>query len=211
MAISASHIEVALRYTNLGQNCQTARLYTWDGASIAAATAVQVAEAWWNHYKDAWRALVAASAPVGQFLSVFVREVGGGLAFGEYAVPAGEQLGTRTTGTGSPMPSYTAVGCRLTVGSLLTRPGQMRIPFLLDSDTNGNDVDPAFLLLCDDLAGLYSGPNILGAPVATGVLAPQVVTYGIDNNTVAASQDIVGYLLNPFVTSQVSRRHGHGN
>lgn len=211
MAFSASHIEISLRYNVLGQNCVTARCYTWDGAAIAAASAAQVGEAWWNHYKDAWRDIPPANVLNAQFLSVLVREVGGSVSYGEYAIPSGEQEGTRTSGEGSMLPSYAAVGCRFTVGSSLTRPGQMRIPFLLDSDQNGNNVESAFLDLCEPLAELYSESNILGAPVATGVITPCVVRFGADNNTIAASQPIEGYVLNPFVTSQVSRRRGHGS
>jgi hypothetical protein len=211
MAFSATYIEITLRYLWLGQKCQTARAYSWDGAAIAAATPEQVGEAWWNHYKDAWRGLAVVSPTEASFESVLVREVGGGLAYGEYAVPALEKEGTRPGGTGGFSPSYVAAGCKLTVGTGVTRPGQMRIPFLLDTDTVNNVVQAGFIALADDLATLYSEPNILGAPVATGVLEPSVVRYGVDNNTVLAGQPIVGHVINSFVTSQVSRRVGHGD
>lgn len=212
MAFAASDIEITLRYTNLSQNCQTARVYTWDGAAIAAATPAQVGEAWWNHYKDAWRALAVSASAVAQFLSVIVREVGGGLAYGEYAIPSGEQLGTRDgTGLGNPLPPFVATGCRLTVGTGITRPGQMRIPFALEGDSDGSVFNATWLGLCEDLADLYSNANTLGAPVATGVLFPQVVRFGVDNDTIAAGQDIVGFVLKPQITSQVSRRIGHGS
>lgn len=212
MAFSASHIEITLRYTNLSQNCQTARVYSWDGAAIAAAAPAQVGEAWWNHYKAAWRALAVTTSDVAQFLSVLVREVGGGLAYGEYAIPAGEQLGTRDgSGLGNPLPPFVATGCRLTVGTGATRPGQMRIPFALEGDSDGTVFNSTWLALCEDLADLYSNANAMGAPVATGVLFPNVVTFGADNDTIVADQDIVGYVLKTTITSQVSRRIGHGN
>lgn len=212
MAFSASDIEITLRYTNLGQNCQTARVYTWDGAAIAAATPEQVGNAWWNHYKDAWRALLVDATDVGQFLSVLVREVGGGLAYGEYAIPSEEQTGTRDgTDLGNPLPPFVATGCRLTVASGVTRPGQFRIPFALEGDSNGSVFNSTWLALCEDLAELYSSANTMGAPVATGVLFPQVVRFGVDNNVIAAGQDVVGFVLRPQITSQVSRRIGHGS
>lgn len=211
MAFSGSHIEITLRYTNLSQQCQTARVYTWDGAAIAAASAVQVAEAWWNHYKAAWRALVGGGASNGQFLSVLVREIGGSLSFGEWAVPTGEQAGTRTGLTAANMPSFTSVGVRLTVGSLVTRPGQMRVPFMNEEDSVANAVQPTFIGLVEDLATLYSEPNILGAPVATGVITPVVVHYDPDTGAFVGSQPIEGFIVNPFTTTQVSRRYGHGN
>lgn len=212
MAFSGSHIEISLKYTNLGQNCITARCYTWDGVAIGAATPAQVGEAWWNHYKDAWRALAPDNGSDALFQSVLIREVGGGLAYGEYAVPSGEQAGTRDSGVlGEQMPSYCAVGCRFTVGSGVTRPGQMRVPFLNEVDTGGNVVGAPFLALAEDLATLYSESNILGAPVATGVITPTVVRFGVDNDTIAASQPIDSFVLNSFITSQVSRRRGHGS
>lgn len=212
MSFSASHIEIALKYTNQGQNCLTVRCYTWDGVAIATASPAALGEAWWNHYKDAWRALAPDNGIDAVFQSVNVREVGGGLAYGEFAIPSGEQDGTRSSvGLGAQLPSYCAVGCRFTVSSGVTRPGQMRIPFLNEIDNAGNIVDSAFIALCEDLAALYSSPNTLGAPTATGVITPTVVRFGIDNNTVAASQPIDSYVLNSFITSQVSRRRGHGS
>lgn len=210
MGFSASHIEIALRYTNLGQQCQTARVYTWDGAAIAAASAAQVGEAWWNHYKAAWRGLAVAGIAYAQFTSVFVREVGGSLTYGEYAIPTAEQQGNRAGASTDILPSFMAVGVRLTVGTAVTRPGQMRVPFLLEQDSIQQSVQAPFLALCATLAALYSSNNILGAPVATGVLTPVVVRYGTDNNTVLASQNIVGHIENTFTTTQRSRRIGHG-
>lgn len=212
MAFSATYIEITLRYLLLGQQCQTARAYSWDGAAIATATAEALGESWWNHYKNAWRALAPDYLPYAQFTSVLVREVGGSLSYGEYAIPIAEQDGTRSTDP-SPnmMPSYVAVGCRLAVGSRLTKPGQMRIPFLYESDNVSNTVEAGFLALCEDLAELYSSSNTLGAPTATGVISPAVVRYGEDPDTVVAGQPIIGFVLNPFTTSQVSRRYGHGS
>jgi len=212
MAFSASHIEITLRYTQLGIECQTARVYTWDGAAIAAATPAQLGEAWWNHYKAAWRSLAVPNPLNAQFVSVVVREVGGGLAYGEYAIPVGEQEGTRDgSGLGNTAPSFESVGVRFTVATALTRPGQMRVGLMLDGDSASNQVSPTRLEEVSDLADLYSQPNILGAPVATGVLEPTVTRFGADNDTVVASQPIVGFVVNPWVTTQVSRRRGHGS
>jgi len=211
MSFSASLIEITLRYLNQGQHCQTARCYSWDGVAIATASAPQLGEAWWNHYKDAWRALANPDPDFAQFTSVLVREVGGTLTYGEYPIPVDEQDGTRSASFTGPMPSFTSVGCRLSVGTSVTRPGQFRIPFMDEIDNDRNFVHANFLAICDDLAALYSQPNTLGAPTATGVITPQVVKFGVDNNDVAANQPIVGYVLNNVVTTQVSRRQGHGN
>jgi len=211
MAFSADYIEITLRYLFLGQECQTARCYSWDGVAVASASAVALGEAWWNHYKAAWRDLAIDIPEQARFLSVVVREVGGSLSFGEFPIPEAEQDGLRDATAGGYTDSFSAVGCRLAVGSLVTRPGQFRIPFLQAGDMSNNEVAPAFLELASELAELYSSPSILGAPVATGTIFPAVVRFGVDNNTVVAGQDVIGFVLNPFVTSQVSRRHGNGS
>lgn len=211
MAFSALLIEITLRYVWLGQRCQTARCYSWDGAAIAAATPEQLGEAWWNHYKTAWRDLAPADTSLIQFNTVFVREVGGGLAYGEYAIPLAEKDGARDiTGFGALLPSSNSLGVRLTVSSGVTRPGQFRIPFLTAADIVGNDIGGEFQELGSELADLYSNGQVLGAPVATGAIFPRVVRFGVDNNTVVASQDITGFLVNPEATTQVSRRAKHG-
>lgn len=211
MAFSASHIEITLRYLVLGQRAQTARVYTWDGVAIAAATPHNLGEAWWNHYKTAWREIAPDDLEAAQFLSVFVREVGGGLAYGEYPIPTGEQAGLRDiTGYGSVLPSANAMGNRLAVASGVTRPGQFRTPWLTAADIVGNSIGGEFQELGSEIADLYSQPNVLGPPVATGTIAPTVTRFGVDNNTVAASQPVVGFVINPFVTTQASRRYGHG-
>jgi hypothetical protein len=212
MSFSASHIEIILRYTCLSQNCQTARQYTWDGAAIATATPAALGEAWWNHVKTAWRALATPNVSNAQFMSVLVREVGGGLAYGEYAIPPGEQQGTRPlTGLGETLPSFMSAGVRLTVSSGVTRPGQMRVPFVTEGDVAGQALSAGFITLVNTLADLYDAPNTLGAPTATGVITPNVVRYGANNDLIAASQPIVGHVTNPNVTTQVSRRIGHGS
>lgn len=211
MAITSENLEIILRYTHLGQKMETVRTYRAVGAAFLTASPAGVGEAWWNDVKAAWRG-VCASGYGNVFDSVFVREIGGGLAYGEYAIPTAERTGTRASGTlGDGMPSYVAVGCKLTVGTGVTRPGQMRIPFLADADTLSNDVAPAFLTLCQTLAAKYSSVITLGSPVATGTLTPQVIRYTKTvPPAVEARQDINGYLLNSKVTSQVSRRAGRG-
>jgi hypothetical protein len=144
--------------------------------------------------------------------SVFFQEIGGGLQYGEYAIPPGERLGTRSaTGLGDFMPAYVAVGCRLSVTTRSTRPGQKRFPFALEGDNVNGRVGDAFLTLCGAVAALYSTPLIMGSPVATGTLTPQIVRFNKDDGSLVAQQEAVGYVLNGSFTSQVSRRPGHGS
>jgi hypothetical protein len=211
MAITAGIVRITLRMTWLSQQVQTARDYEPIGAAWLTADAIQGAEAWWNHVKAAWRAL-AITAPIATFNSVLFEEQGGGGGFAEYAIPVAEQQGTRAAGTlGDFMPAFTAVGCKLTVATRATRPGQMRIPFAAEGDNSVGLVQPAFVALCNTLADLYDTQITLGAPVATGNLQPLVVTRQGSPPVIIDSQPIVGHVINPFFTSQVSRRPGHGS
>lgn len=211
MAITSDLITATLRWTWLGQQMQTRRYFRTDGAAFLTATAEAVGEAYWNHVKGVWRALVPAAA-TDIFQSVLVEEIGGGLSFGEYAIPVGEKGGTRSNPLGHALPSFVNVGVRFTVATRATRPGQMRVPFLYEDDTQYNTVEAAFLTLVNALADVYDTDMALGAPVATGVLRMQVVSYtDTVPATIANRQDVVGHVTNSYATSQNSRKQGRGN
>jgi len=211
MAITAGVVRITLRWTLLSQKCQKAMYFQPGGAAWLTATAAGGAEAWWNHVKTAWRAMIEASAG-NTFQEVLFEEIAPAGAFGTYAIPIGEQPGTRSSvGNIGQGPSYCAVGVRFTVGTRATRPGQMRVPFLDEKDFVGNTVQADFITLVDALADVYDTPIALGAPVATGALIPLVVTLAPGGTSVTAQQEVIGHVTNPVITSQVSRRVGHGN
>jgi hypothetical protein len=185
--------------------------YRATGAAFLTASPTAVAEAWWNDVKTVWRALIVNSIHF-DFRTVFVREdikVG---EYGEYGIPVAEQKGTRPTGTlGDFLPPANAMGVRLTVGSGLTRPGQKRLPGIMEGDTTGRAFSAAFVTLAEDVAAKYSGNIILGAPVATGTLDPEIVRRNAATGAVETRQDITGFLINTVPTTQVSRREGNGS
>lgn len=210
MAITSGLVEIILRYTFLGQKCETPSYWSPGGAAWVTANATQGAEAWWNEVKTVWRAMAVTSGSL-TFDSVFFQEIGGGLEYGEYAVPSGEREGTRDGASlGAFLPAYVAVGCRLSVTTRATRPGQKRFPFPTEADNNDGHVEAAYLSLVAAVAEKYSTPLIMGAPVATGTLTPQVAGFTGSPPTLRAQQEAVGYVLNGLFTSQVSRRPGHG-
>lgn len=212
MAITGDALLITLRYTLLGQNCQTAQFYTPGGAAFVTANCDAVGEAWWNDVKTAWRALAPISDPNVRFISVLVEEFDGSGGLGEFAIPSSEQLGTRSLSAGYDlMPSYCALGCRLTVPTRTTRPGQKRFPFLVETDVSLNVIGAAYLALANTLAGKYSATITLGAPVALGTLTPKICSRDPADGHIVASQDVSGFVLNSFITSQVSRRYGHGS
>jgi hypothetical protein len=180
------------------------------GTIVVVPTAAQIGEAWWNHVKGTYRAL-AETALAPSFTSVKVLELNAPTgAYGEFAVPPAEQAGTRgSTAQPQNLPAFTAVGVRLTVSSRTTRPGQKRIPFATESDVAGRVVESAFVSLVEAHMDVMVTPITLGAPAAAVELFPVVVRKD-GTGAVTAHQLIEGYLVDPWVTTQVSRRYGRG-
>nr|CRY95698.1 hypothetical protein [uncultured prokaryote] len=210
MAISTgSRISISLSQVSAGQ----VQMNVWDYVVlelVGTPTAGNYAEAWWNHVKDDYRA-IALAAWGSTFTAVKVTELGNPTGdYGEYAIPAGERAGTRTSPTDADaMPSYTAAGVRLGVSTRATRPGQKRIGFLTQSDVLGNDLQAGFNALLVTLMDTMKTNMTLGSPAAATVLVPSVVSLNADG-TIRTSQVITGYAINQHVTSQVSRRYGRG-
>lgn len=190
---------------------QTARTFRAEGIILLLISAAELGEAWWNDVKAEWRALAPANA-ANIFKSVLVEEFGGSLGYGEYAIPVSEQGGLRDVSSlANPLPSFVNVGCRLTVPTRATRPGQMRIPFLYEGDSSGQQWGGVAVPLVQAVAAAYSSVLAMGAPAATVTLHPQV--WGEDDPLLppTTTQDIVSYVLNDNLTSQVSRKVGRGS
>lgn len=209
MPITAGIVRITLKGTFLNQKWQSVQHFAPVGAAWLTADALGGAQAWWDNVKATWRAIVPSNAGF-TFDSVLFEEIGAGLGFGEYAVPAGEQLGTRAGTSGDFLPTFVAAGVKLTVGSRVTRPGQKRFPGGMEQDSSGSAWTAGYITIIDALADKYDTSLTLGAPVATGNLQPKIVRIAADGVTVLASQDVVGHVTNPNVTSQVSRKIGHG-
>lgn len=209
MAITAGHVRVTVRGLFEGQRFENVQWYRTDGAAFLTADAVGVGEAFWNDIKSVWRAALAAASSL-TTQSILVSEPGSSGAFGEFAVPAGEQQGTRAGGGSEFLPTFNSAGIRLTVATRLTRPGQKRFVGGLEVDQAGGVWQAAYQTLLNAVAVKFSEPITLGAPVATGVLIPEIVRLNPTSGAIDAAQDVTGYVLNTRVTSQVSRKIGRG-
>lgn len=210
MSLVDAHIELALRYTYLDQECENVYRYFTEGAVFLGVNAVQVAEAWWNDVKAVHRAIAWNVGAVNLFTSVFCRNLVDGGEYGEFAIPADEQVGLRDEAVPAELiPAFNAGGIRFTVGNTSTRPGQKRYPFLSNIDVLNNQLTATYLGLLEDIGAHMDQPLTLGSPVVAGVLQPVV------GGTVVAGfptvyQDIIGHITNPYATSQVSRKRGRG-
>lgn len=206
MAITGSHLKVTIRGTISAQQWENVQWYKPTGAAFVTAEAAGVAQAYWDDVKTVWRALIVDSS-VFTFQSVLVSEPGDTGAFGEYPIPIAEQNGTRAIGSLTDfMPPFNSWGVRLTVATRTTRPGQKRFCGIMEGDANSDVLLAPGIALVAALAAKFSDNVILGTPVATGVLVPEIVRLEGTPSAVAASQEVTGFLINPYVTSQVSRK-----
>lgn len=210
MPITGSFVSLTTRYLWSGQECENVAWYSPGGAAFITATAAGVAEAYWNNVKDRYRSLVDARVDAPVFVSVVCKEYGGGGGLGEFGIPAGESNGTRSGGTTDTVTGALAMAMRLTVATTATRPGQKRFPFLLEQDLSGNVLLAPILTLLEAASGVWDTQLVLGAPVLLGTLTPAVVRLNAAGDTVTASQDVIGHVINPYVRTQVSRLFGRG-
>lgn len=202
-------LKITIVGTVLSQAFNIVTWYTTDGAAFLTADPAQVGEAYWNDIKGVWRALMPNSAGMRTSL-VRVAEAGSTGAYGEYAIPPGEQLGLRSAAGSDFNPSFMAAGIKQTVATRTTRPGQKRIPGSLEEDGGANVWTSAYMTLLNNLAPKFAAPIVLGAPVATGGLEPIVARLSPDGSTVLASQPVTGFVVNPNQTTQNSRKVGRG-
>lgn len=159
----------------------------------------QLAEAWWNHVKVQYRA-VAVTNYATAFQNVKVEQCGTGVrGYGVYPIPIAEQSGTRSNGSGGgaeSLPSFTAVGMRLNVGSRQTRPGQKRLWGLAEIDQNANTLQASAFNAAVALGTRMEGLLTLGAPLALTQIYHVIRKSGpLDHNL----------LVNPITTTSVSR------
>jgi hypothetical protein len=209
MAIGpGSLLEISLNMVYLAQQCSMVFQY-WVETYPLGVSPVQTAEAWWNHVKVPTRALAQTSLPI-PFRNVKIRELNDPAgAYATFDIPAGEQIGTRSSGSGDNMPPYVGVGVQLVVGTRSTRPGQKRHPFVTEGDNIAGALQTSLNVLTSTWAGVMTTNMLLGAPAATAQLRP-IVTRKDNAGFVTAYQDITGFLVNPNLTTQNSRKIGRG-
>lgn len=210
--IAGAEIHVAFRYTYLGQRCENVQAYVAAGLTTTGATMENWLEALWNDYKVRLRAFAPNDPAIGTFDSLVGTEIGGGLNFAEFPIPTLERVGERVVVDGARwLSGLNAGGFRQTVATRLTRPGQKRFPWVLDTQAQNNSLGADYLALLTDVATAFSTPSILGAPVVDANPIPIVVHEPGVRDPVRRTQAITGFVVNPDLTSQVSRKKGHGS
>lgn len=210
MALSTnSLIEIELHMMSYNQVMMNTFQYRFSEFEFGV-TLAQVLPAWWNHVKATYRAMAALG--LGQvFQKVVGRELNaptGELA--EFGIPEGEQVGTRANPSPADfMPPFAAAGVRLLVSTRATRPGQKRLPLLAEADNQNGSLQPTFTALVVNWANVITSTMTLGAPAALTALEP-IICRKTPQGLVTAHQLVTGYLINPLVTTQNSRKIGRG-
>lgn len=210
MAITlGSLIRIQMVQLWMAQTCINDWDYQVDGSAFLV-TPAQIAEAWWNHVKTTYRGLVQSTTS-NVFRSVRILELNNPTGdYGEYAVPIGEQAGTRIVSPAqNNMPPFAAVAVRLTVGSRLTRPGQKRFIGTTEGDQSDGVLGSSLVTPVNTHMAVMTAPMILGAPAATIVLNP-IVTGLVSPGNYGRHQPIEGWVTNPNVSTQNSRKFGRG-
>lgn len=206
---TASLLEISL----IMQHGSSAAYNVWQygvDAMLGTPSAPEIGAAWWAAVGTAYRDVALTGYPA-QFLTVRVRDMSDALGdYGEFPVPTDEQHGTRTLADGYQYAtSFIAAGVRLAVATRVTRPGQKRIPFVYEGDLDGNALESGITAKLETLFDIMAADLTLGSPALGTILQPIVVSKDT-TGAVVASQPVVGYVINTFATSQVSRKFGRG-
>lgn len=211
MAVTGGFVKMIVRYVYLGQNCENVGWYIPSGSGLADVGMTEICMAYWEQVRDFWAAIAFADATINSLNSILGYEIGGGLGYAEVAVPELDRQGAKSTETyGEPLPGTLAGAVRLTVGSVVTRPGQKRAPFIGEAQISGNDLDVTYLTQLADWGKTYSTDQFLGGDAPDITLSPVVVRLGADGSVIT-HQLVTGQFVNPYASSQVSRKRGHGS
>lgn len=210
MAITeGTKLRISLYATFHGQQCMNVWYYNVTG-TFTGISAGAVGNAWWQRVKTDYRALVDVAFS-NVFEKVLVTDVSEALGeYGEYSIPTGERVGTRSVASASGMPPFVAAGARLSVATRVTRPGQKRFAWVLEQDTSGPSVSTTYIDLANAVLAKAAVAGTLGVPALGMDLQPIVARVDPTTRVVTAWQPITGYTVSPTLTSQVSRKMGRG-
>lgn len=209
MAIYADDkLEIVVNMVSLSQ--QTLNVWQYNvGGWPGTVSLVQGLEGYWNHVKAAYRGIIPAALG-NVFVSLKGRKLNDPAGdYAEFDIPTAERAGTRSASSDA-LPPFNAAGVRLVVGTRATRPGQKRFPGVMEGDNVAGVLGVTYTTPLITLMNLMVAEMTLGAPAALVVLEP-IVTRKDALGNVTASQPVTGYLINPQISSQNTRKVGRGS
>lgn len=202
-----SLIEIVHNQVYMGQ--QTLNVWQFNIDSLPGTPSlVQVLEGYWNNIKATTRAL-AGSGDGDIFLSLRGREMNNPAGdYAEFDIPLSERTGTRVS-SGDKLPAQAAVGCRLVVGTRITKPGQKRYAFIHEGDNTDGVLQSGYRTPLVNHLNVMIATMTLGAPAALTVLTAQICKKD-NSGFVVSHQPITGFIINTNISSQNSRKIGRG-
>ena len=210
MTIPDEHVfEIAVSGQIAGQRVMNVMHYHVDSGAVGA-DGGDLAQAFWDDVKGWWRA-VCIDGYTAAFQLVTARDITDLTgAYGSYAIPLGEQGGTRTTpAAGEGMPPFISMGVRLNVGSRITRPGQKRLGGFTEADQANGSFVSAVVTAGQTWGDTAIQTITLPAPALLAVLTPVVVRKNPDGSA-AIWQPFTSAAASNVVTTQNTRKAGRG-
>lgn len=169
--------------------------------TISAATIAQV---WWEDCNDVIRNLQTEEL---LHIRVTCRNLDNPADYGEYLIPLADQPGLNPSSDA--MPRQDAVGVTFRGETVDTRPGSKRICGVPEAQSGEwGLLVPAYLSLVEDYAAHMSSQ--INSLTPAFVLDPVIVGFPNDDRPVRVENNIVGYTINPYVTTQNTRKIGRG-
>lgn len=170
------------------------------GGGITPAVA---GENFWEHVEDNWRIVTSDEVT---FDRVLVENLDGDLSYGEYVIPDAERHGQVTTES---MAAFVAVGIKLNRTSRLTRNGAKRIVGITESSVDQFGVLSAgAYTVFQELADVFADDLMAGAAVFA---EPVIVGFPNDNRLARVEVSIDTATVATVITTQNSRKRGHGS
>jgi len=209
MAILQHHVRIVVRGTVLGQMFNN--VYYYAAASASTFNYAEIAQAFWTDIGAAYRAACSDSV-VFQRIDAYDNDNPDG-DFGSYVIPTGANTGTLSGVDLGPM---FAAALTLGVANRSTKPGSKRIPGVCAASVGeGGYLLGPYLTLLNTLAtGLLNGFlfGLLDAGHANPIIygAPHPATAHTPARPTAVYQDVTSITVKPVVTTQNSRKYGHG-
>lgn len=191
---------------------QVLNVYYYNIDSTPGSTPDEIAQAWWEKMNASIRAVQTSGVVHNE---VLIENLDGTLDFGRYVPATGSNAGTCIET--QPLSAFAAYGITLTVSTRLVRPGSKRIvgiPEAYNGDYGVLTGAAVGLLntLGEDMTEDVSF-GLLGAgmmhPVIVGFPHPESPT-GRPARLERVDFEVTGYLVNPYVTTQNTRKRGRG-
>lgn len=173
-------------------------------SGILTISPATIAQFWWNDCKTVIKNLQTNDL---LHIRVTCKNLENPADYGEYLIPVGEQPGTNSSG--DTQARQAAIGITFRGETVLTRPGGKRIAGIPEAaSADWGSLVPSFITAAVD----YGDHMIaqLNSLTPAFVLVPVIVGFPNDDRPARVENDINGYVINPYITSQNTRKIGRG-